>query len=118
MTFVADESGDGQIVDRIRGDGHTVWYVAEMEPGIADDRVLDLSHQASAVLITADRDFGELIFRHRRATAGILLIRLAGLRSETKAALVGNLILGHAGQLGGSFSVLSPGGLRIRSSAR
>jgi len=37
MTFVADESVDGQIVGRLRQDGHTVWYVAELDPGIPDD---------------------------------------------------------------------------------
>lgn len=37
MNFLADESVDQQIVDRLRADGHAVVYVAEMDPGI-DDR--------------------------------------------------------------------------------
>ncbi len=32
MNFVVDESVDGQIVERLRDDGHSVWYVAEMSP--------------------------------------------------------------------------------------
>ena len=44
MNFSADESVDHQIVDRLRQDGHAGRYVAEMEPGISDDIVLDLVH--------------------------------------------------------------------------
>ena len=37
MNLLADESVDRQIVDRLRRAGHKVRYIAEMEPGIADD---------------------------------------------------------------------------------
>jgi len=62
MNLVADESLDRQIVERLRRDGHSVAYMAEMDPGISDEEVLALSEQQSAVLITADRDFGELVY--------------------------------------------------------
>ena len=54
MNFVADESVDRQIVDRLRQEGYLVWYVAEMEPGIADSIVLDLANREGALLLTAD----------------------------------------------------------------
>jgi hypothetical protein len=44
MKFLVDESVDRQVVDRLRMDGHEVWYVSEMEPGIADDMVLSLAN--------------------------------------------------------------------------
>ena len=50
MNFLADESIDRQIVDRLRQDGHAVRYVAEMEPGISDDKVLDLANQEADVV--------------------------------------------------------------------
>jgi predicted nuclease of predicted toxin-antitoxin system len=57
MNFLADESVDRQIVDVLRGDEHLVLYVAEMDPGIDDDEVLDKAEEDSAILITADKDF-------------------------------------------------------------
>ena len=63
MNFVADESVDIQIVDRLRKDGHFVWYVTEMSPSITDDEVRELANSKSAPLITSDKDFGELVFR-------------------------------------------------------
>ncbi|MDI6791317.1 MAG: DUF5615 family PIN-like protein [bacterium] len=74
------------MVERLRQDGHCVLYVTEMDPGISDDVVLDLANRETALLLTADKDFGELVFyRQRRFRVGIVLIRLAGLSPMTKA---------------------------------
>lgn len=59
MNFLADEGVDRQIVERLRIEGYSVLYVAQMQPGISDDVVLDLANQYNALLITADKDFGE-----------------------------------------------------------
>ena len=79
MNFLADESVDQQIVDRLREDGHFVVYVAEMDPGIDDKDVLYAANQQMALLITADKGFGELVFRQRLVSKGVVLVRLAGL---------------------------------------
>jgi predicted nuclease of predicted toxin-antitoxin system len=50
-----------------------------MEPGVSDDVVLDLAYRNSELLLTADKDFSELVFRQGRLACGILLVRLAGL---------------------------------------
>lgn len=114
MNFLADEGVDRQIVDHLRRDGHTVRYVAEMEPGISDDTVLDLAHREAEVLLTADKDFGELVFRQRRIASGILLVRLAGLSPARKAEVVASAVNQHGGELSGAFAVLTPGAFRIR----
>lgn len=61
MNCLADESVDRQIVERLRQDGHQVWYVAEMEPGISDEHVLDLANRRKCLLLTADKDFGNTL---------------------------------------------------------
>ena len=114
MTFLADESVDRQIVERLRLDGHLVAYVAEMSPGIMDETVLMESRVSESVLITADKDFGELVFRQRQASTGVLPIRLWGLGPAMKAAVVSESIQEHGQELAGAFAVLSPGNIRIR----
>lgn len=116
MKFLADESVDRQIVDRLRVDGHEVWYVAEMEPGISDDVVLDRSISEMAILLTADKDFGELVFRQKRISMGVILARLAGLSPEQKADLVSTALNQHLSELEKSFTVIVPGSIRIRRS--
>ena len=114
MNLLADESVDRQIVDRLRQDGHAVRYIAEMTPGISDDRVLDLANQGASVLLTADKDFGELVFRQGRLTVGILLVRLAGLSPIRKAEVVASVVSQHSAELSGAFAVLAPRSFRIR----
>jgi predicted nuclease of predicted toxin-antitoxin system len=62
MIFFADESLDRQIITRLRQDGHVVLDVTEMDPGISDDKVLSMANESKAILLTADRDFGDLVF--------------------------------------------------------
>ena len=118
MDILADESIDGPIVYRLRRDGHLVHYVAEMEPGISDDAVLDLTNRETALLLTADRDFGELVYRQGRTTSGIVLVRLAGLSPTRKADLVSTALDQHGSELLHSFTVISPGAVRVRRSSR
>jgi hypothetical protein len=54
MNFVADESIDAQIVHRLRKDGHRIYDVTEIDPGISDDEVLSKANKESAILLTAD----------------------------------------------------------------
>jgi predicted nuclease of predicted toxin-antitoxin system len=84
VNFLVDEGVDRQIVDRLRLDGHQVAYVAEMSAGIVDEAVLAESRNSASGLITADKDFGDLIFRNHQATAGVMLIRLFGLKLRCK----------------------------------
>ena len=101
-------------MEKLRRDGHTVVYIAEIDPGIADDLILSQANDSDALLLTADKDFGELVYRQRLIHGGVLLIRLAGLKSDTKATIVAQAIFDRGKEMGGAFSVISPGTLRIR----
>ena len=114
MNFLADESVDRQIVDALREDDHAVLYVTEMDPGISDDEVLDKVEKGSAILITADKDFGELVFRQQRITMGVVLVRMAGLLPSKKAEIASTMIKKHLDAIQNAFSVISPNTIRIR----
>jgi len=107
MNFVADESVDRQIVERLRDDGYFVWYVAEMALSISDDKVLQIANNESAPLITLDKDFGELVFRQHLIFYGVILIRLSGLNTELKANIVSSTIINHENEILGNFTVIS-----------
>ena len=89
MRLLADEGVDAAIVARLRFDGYDVVYVAELSPGITDDAVLELANAEERILMTADKDFGELVFRLRQlaiwrsagAPAGLALGKQGGCRS-------------------------------------
>jgi predicted nuclease of predicted toxin-antitoxin system len=68
VNVVADEGVDGPVVQRLRDDGHDVIYVAELSPGVTDDDVLRHANDRDALLLTADKDFGELVVRQGLAS--------------------------------------------------
>jgi predicted nuclease of predicted toxin-antitoxin system len=114
MNLLADESVDQQI-DRLRQDGHNVLYIAEAEPSISDDLVFDRANEMVALLVTEDKDFGEIVFRDSRlSSGGVVLLRLAGLSPERKAEVVSEAFLENERELPSHFSVISPGKIRIR----
>jgi hypothetical protein len=66
------------------------------------------------LLLTADKDFGEMVFRQRLHTHGIVLVRLAGLSPSRKAEIVTSAINRHTTELPRAFAVIAPGVFRIR----
>lgn len=63
---------------------------------------------------TADKGFGEFVFRQWIATHGVVLIRLAGVPAETKGATVCAVVQKHGHELAGSFTVVTDRAVRIR----
>src|SRR6188472_2803523 len=105
MTLLADEGVDRQIVEQLRLDGHDVLYVAEFEPGISDEEVLARANEHKALLLTMDKDFGELVFRQKLIHAGVVLVRLAGLSAASKALTVSQAFSEHSAGMVESFTV-------------
>lgn len=114
MNLFADESVDRAIVERLRADGHDIVSVTEQSPGLTDDEVLQQANDRGALLLTADKDFGELVYRLGRVYVGVMLLRLEGLPSPVKAETTAQAFQDHASELAGAFSVVSPGHVRIR----
>lgn len=114
MRILADESVDRPIVTRLRQDGHDVKAIAEESPSITDDKVLEMALNNGCFLLTADKDFGDLIYRQRQNHTGVLLIRLFGMDETSKCDLTSKAISDHEQTLLGAFSVLTETSLRIR----
>jgi len=62
MNFLADESCAGPVIRALREAGHDVVAIAEVAKGATDEQVLERAVNEKRVLITEDRDFGELVY--------------------------------------------------------
>jgi hypothetical protein len=69
VRIVANEGIERQIVEALRTEGYPVVYFGEEAPGSADLDVLALARESEVLLLTSDKDFGELVFRQRLASA-------------------------------------------------
>ena len=114
MNLLVDENVDKSIVDELRQNGHNALYIAEFAPSINDETVLYQANQNRALLLTEDKDFGELVFRQGLVHTGVVLVRLAGLSPQAKSTIISTVFANHENELLEAFSVISPGRVRIR----
>ena len=82
MRFLIDESVGGDIIEFLREEGHDVTFIAERIPGASDGEVVSRATSENRILITNDKDFGNIAFSNGLAYRGVLLLRL---RDETAA---------------------------------
>jgi len=112
-TFLADENVPIEAVEAARQAGHDLAWIKELSPGADDDTVLARSVAESRVLVTFDKDFGEMAFRQgKTATSGIILLR-PRLRSPDYLARFMATVLGQAVAWEDHFSVAQEGKLRV-----
>lgn len=114
VVIVADESVDFEIVRALRKNNFEVHAIAEDSPALPYAAVLETAVKKSALLITEDKDFGELVYRFKMAHCGILLLRLISLNSSEKASIVCRVLKQHEPDLRNVFSVLDERQLRIK----
>lgn len=112
--ILADENVESAVVATLREQGYNVLYIAEIDPSITDDMVLEKANELEALLITSDKDFGELVFRNRQYSHGVLLYRLNGKSDVEKADILLDVLQARFAAIQGHFAVLKENNLRIR----
>ena len=84
MRFLVDECTVPAVAQWLRSQSHEVFSVYDQARGINDEAVLTEAHSGQWILITNDKDFGEMIFRERRPHRGVVLLRLQDERASSK----------------------------------
>ncbi len=114
MNFLADENISRLVIEKLRTAGFEVISVAAIKPGASDAQVLALASIEDRVLITEDRDFGELVVRQQLSVRGIVLLELDRLSKLAEAELVGKIVTGYSDRLAGNLVIIEPGRVRVR----
>jgi len=117
VRFLADESCDFAVVRAMRAAGHEVVAVAETEPGALDEAVINRAALERLILLTEDKDFGQLEFAGAGTSAGVILIRFPATARRSLADAVLELVKRKGEQLHGRFIVIEPGRVRISRQA-
>ena len=114
MKFLADECCDNSMVKGLREMGYDVLYVQENRSGATDSEVLLKAFHDQRILITEDKDFGELVYRLKKPVYGVILLRFHPLEKKKKMSRLSNLIANHAKKLKGNFLVVDENKTRVR----
>jgi predicted nuclease of predicted toxin-antitoxin system len=114
MRFLADENVSRLVVEVLRAAGFDVTSVSATSPGASDDVVVANASGEGRILITEDRDFGELVVRQRLGVRGLVLLELDRLSTAAEADLVSAVLSANADRLAGNLVVIEPGRVRVR----
>ena len=115
MTLLADESVDFGIINNLRQKGIIVISILEDYAGIKDTEVLKLAQEMQYLLLTEDKDFGELTHRLKLEHCGIMLIRLNDIPRNERIHLASETIEKYFDKMTDNFSVLTSKELRIKT---
>jgi predicted nuclease of predicted toxin-antitoxin system len=102
LRWLVDECVSARIVGELRAAGHDVVYVVEFAPGADDREVADCAKRDGRLLLTDDKDFGELVVRQNLVVPGLVLVRVGSenyrwvwQRLETAIAMFGGNLFGR-----------------------
>lgn len=114
MKFLADECFDAGLVEVLRSHSHDVLYAMETLHGETDDTLLARAYDEHRIILTEDKDFGELVYRLQRPAYGIILLRFDVVERNMKESRLLLLLEQEAERLADSLTVLETDKIRIR----
>ena len=113
MRFLVDRCAGHRLAEWLHNKGHDALETLALGPDPGDKALLELAESENRILITIDKDFGELIFLHRVSHAG--LIRLPDVRMSQRIEMVEEIIETYGPELE-ERAVITLQGRRIRIS--
>ncbi|HDR51420.1 MAG TPA: hypothetical protein ENN90_07340 [Mariniphaga anaerophila] len=115
MKFLADENLEYSIISFLRERDIDVIAVRDILKGVPDAEIINYAFQNNLIIITSDKDFGELTFRLRKPNHGIVLMRIAEDIPEEKADLLCKSLQKLGDKVMNKFVVVEKNSIRVRS---
>ena len=116
MRIMVDECLPYEVVDHLRRDGHDVHWISDDMSSVDDVVVLWAANAERRIIASEDRDFGELVYRHKYPSLGIVSVRYSefGLLPDDMGAYLAAKVRELGDTLIGQFTVIEPGRERPR----
>ena len=95
MKFIVDECTGPTVAKWLTMEGHDVVSVSPDRKGITDKEILKIAVKETRILITNDKDFGELIFKQKLPHCGVIFLRLIDETAKNKIIVLKNLVDHH-----------------------
>ena len=113
MRFMVDECTGSGVAGWLRTAGHEGFSVYDESRGAKDTDILKKAYSGSYILITNDKDFGELVFRFDMPHKGVVLLRLENERPSNKVLVLKRLLELYPDRLADNFVVITENQVRI-----
>jgi predicted nuclease of predicted toxin-antitoxin system len=114
VRWLVDECVDADLVALLRRTGHDVVYMSDVAPRAPDAEVMSRAHRENRLLLTEDKDFGDLVFRQARPVPGIVLLRIDSSRRSGKGPRLLAAVSRFGDRLFGRYTVIEDARFRSR----
>ncbi|MBX3729907.1 MAG: DUF5615 family PIN-like protein [Candidatus Sumerlaeia bacterium] len=114
MRLLADVNVEDAMIQWLRDRGHDVMLAREGYARAADMDLLVIAVESRRVIITRDKDFGELVFRNAQQAIGVILVRLRAHNQSERLQLLKPFWPSIEAAAIGSLVVVSNDRLRIK----
>jgi len=112
--ILADENLDLIIIDALHANNIGVYSIFELDRGLKDKEIVELSKNPPRIILTEDKDFGEWVFAHDERDISVILLRYDYANIHTIASIVVNLIKEKGEELFGKFTTITVNKVWIR----
>jgi predicted nuclease of predicted toxin-antitoxin system len=116
--FLVDVGVGRKVEGFLRKSGYDVKAVRDVNSRARDTDILKLAVSEGRMIITMDKDFGELVYNSGMAHSGVLILRLEDAKGTDKADVVAKLLSDYSGEIENKFCVFQDGKLRIRGKSK
>ncbi len=107
--------GVGRSVEKwLSQEGYDVKTSRGIDPRLSDDKILNIAVSEKRMVITMDKDYGELVFKQGQPHTGVLLLRLDDARASEKVSAVSEILKEYSKKIAEKFCVYKDGRLRVR----
>lgn len=115
LRLLVDVGVGGLAEEMLKAEGHDITTVRSIDPRMTDDDIVRLAAKEGRMVVTMDRDFGELVYHSGLRHAGVLLLRMEDADGQEKAEALLQILREHGWRMADCFCVYQKGRLRIRS---
>jgi predicted nuclease of predicted toxin-antitoxin system len=115
MKFLVDECIGTSMLACLRDAGHDAASVVEVMPQATDEDILRRAVSEGRIVVTNDKDFGELVYRSGWEHCGVVLLRLRDEQAENRVRVMKSVLEIVGERLQDHYTVATETGIRVRS---
>jgi len=113
IKFLANVNVEKPLVDFLYEKGFDIKWVTNIDKQMPDAHVCEIANKEQRVIITNDKDFGEIVFLQKKIAYGIILLRIKGQNSSEKIILIEKLLDKYLDKIAGHFVIVTKEKIRF-----
>lgn len=113
IQFITDMGVGTSVENHLKELRYNVISIRDLRRTMADEEILQIAKESNSVVITLDKDFGELVYKQGKGHTGVILLRIENADPAERIQTIDFILENFSNEIIGRFSVFKKGRLRI-----